>query len=250
MKRKLVAAVACRNTGSRLYGKPVQNLDIENGYRIIDYIIDSLQSISCISEIVLGISEGKENEVFIDIAKDRNLNYIVGNEVDVLARLIQCGKVSDATDIFRITSESPFLYYSPVPDLWKNHCIFNYDATFYDEIIDGCGFEIIRLEALEKSHNLGDSKHRSELCSLFIRENKGKFKINHATPPKSLFRKDLRLTVDNPEDLVLCRAVYKEFREQAPQIPLEKIIIFLDNNPSLSALTYPFTEAGYKTMYL
>ena len=83
MKRKLVAAVACRNTGSRLYGKPVQNLDIENGYRIIDYIIDSLHSISCISEIVLGISEGKENEVFIDIAKDRNLNYIVGNEVDV-----------------------------------------------------------------------------------------------------------------------------------------------------------------------
>ena len=164
--------------------------------------------------------------------------------------MIQCGKVSDATDIFRITSESPFLYYSPVLDLWKKHCAFNYDATFYDQIIDGCGFEIIRLDALEKSHNLGDSKHRSELCSLFIRENKGKFKINHATPPKSLFRKDLRLTVDNPEDLVLCRAVYKEFREQAPQIPLEKIIIFLDKNPSLSALTYPFTEAGYKTMYL
>ena len=117
------------------------------------------------------------------------MNYIVGNEVDVLARLIQCGKVSDATDIFRITSESPFLYYSPVLDLWKKHCAFNYDATFYDQIIDGCGFEIIRLDALEKSHNLGDSKHRSELCSLFIRKNKGKFKINMLHHQSHFFEK-------------------------------------------------------------
>ena len=43
MKRKLVAAIACRNTGSRLYGKPLQNLDIFNSYRIIDYIIDSIK---------------------------------------------------------------------------------------------------------------------------------------------------------------------------------------------------------------
>ena len=27
--RKLVAALACRNKGSRLYGKPLQNLDID-----------------------------------------------------------------------------------------------------------------------------------------------------------------------------------------------------------------------------
>ena len=30
MKKKLVAALACRNQGTRLYGKPVQNLDIES----------------------------------------------------------------------------------------------------------------------------------------------------------------------------------------------------------------------------
>ena len=40
MKRKLVAALACRNQGSRLYGKPLQNLDIEKGIRIIDNIVD------------------------------------------------------------------------------------------------------------------------------------------------------------------------------------------------------------------
>ena len=250
MKRKLVAAIACRNTGSRLYGKPLQNLDIVNGYKIIDYIIDSIKMLGCVDEIVLGVSEGIENEIFIDIAKQKNIKYIIGDENNVLKRLIHCGEISQATDIFRITSESPFLYYQSVESLWKEHQNNNTDAVFFDEIVDGCGFEIIKLSALIKSHEEGEDKHRSELCSLFIRENKDKFKVNQVCAPKSLYRKDLRLTVDNPEDLVVCRQVYKEFKSLAPQIPLDKIIEFLDKSPNLIQLTFPLTEEGYKSMYL
>lgn len=250
MKRKLVAAIACRNTGSRLYGKPLQNLDIINGYKIIDYIIDSIKMLGCVDEIVLGVSEGIENEIFIDIAKQKNIKYIIGDENNVLQRLIHCGEISQATDIFRITSESPFLYYQSVESLWKEHQNNNTDAVFFDEIVDGCGFEIIKLSALIKSHEEGEDKHRSELCSLFIRENKDKFKVNQVCAPKSLYRKDLRLTVDNPEDLVVCRQVYKEFKSLAPQIPLDKIIEFLDKSPNLIQLTFPLTEEGYKSMYL
>ena len=250
MKKKLVAALACRNTGSRLYGKPIQNLDVYNSYKIIDYIIDSLEMIECIDEIILGISNGIENKIFVEIANQKKLKYIVGDEIDVLKRLIMCGDTVNASDIFRITSESPFLYYQAVESLWENHITNKFDATFFDDIVDGCGFEIIKLSALKKSHKEGESKHRSELCSLYIRENKSKFKINQVSAPKSLYRKDLRLTVDNPEDLVLCRAVYNEFKEIAPKIPLEKIIFFLNKNPNLIKLTYPYTEEGYKTMYL
>ena len=41
MKRKLVAVLACRNGGSRLYAKPLQNLDEVNKVTIIQYIIDN-----------------------------------------------------------------------------------------------------------------------------------------------------------------------------------------------------------------
>lgn len=206
--------------------------------------------IECIDEIILGISNGVENKIFVEIANQKKLKYIVGDEIDVLNRLILCGDAVNASDIFRITSESPFLYYQAVESLWENHITNKFDATFFDDIVDGCGFEIIKLSALKKSHKEGESKHRSELCSLYIRENKSKFKINQVSAPKSLYRKDLRLTVDNPEDLVLCRAVYNEFKEIAPKIPLEEIIFFLNKNPDLIKLTYPYTEEGYKTMYL
>jgi len=248
--RKLVAALACRNQGSRLYGKPLQNLDVENGIRVIDNIIDGLKEIESIDSIVLAISEGEENKAFIKIAEEKSLEYIVGDEKDVLLRLILACRKSKGTDVFRVTSESPFLYFNAVNKAWDKHCKNSNDGTFYDEIIDGCGFEIIKLESLELSHKKGESRHRSEMCTLFIRENPKIFKIKRIKAPIHLNRKDLRLTVDNPEDLVICRKIFEKFCDQAPKINLEDIINFLDQNKSLKSLIYPFTEKGYKTMYI
>lgn len=250
MERRLVAAIACRNQGSRLYGKPIQNLDVEQGIRILDNVIGCLKNLGCIDEIVLGISEGIENEVFKAVAEEKGLRYVVGDQKDVLSRLVHCGRLAGASDIFRITSESPFLYFEAVEELWRRHRQEQVDATFLDDIIDGCGFEIISLRALEESHAKGTEKHRSELCTLYIREHPEAFRIVKAQPPADLIRRDLRLTVDNPEDLVVCRAVYRSFRDLAPQIPVVEIVKFLDSNPRLKELVAPFTEAGYATMYL
>ena len=64
-----------------------------------------------------------------------------------------------------------------------------------------------------------------------------------------IFRKDLRLTVDYPEDLILCREIYLTFKNFAPKFPIVKIIKYLDNNPRLKKLVDPFLEKGYSTMY-
>ncbi|MBT4764594.1 acylneuraminate cytidylyltransferase [bacterium] len=248
--RKLVAALACRNKGSRLYGKPLQNLDIENGISILDNIVACLKQIPVIDSIVLGIADGIENDVFVEYAQANDISYIRGDEEDVLERLIRCGDLEGATDIFRSTSESPFLYFDLIDEAWTQHVESNNDATFLDDIIDGCGFEILSLDALKISHNEGEDRHRSELCTLYIRENKNQFKLGYIDPPEKLARKDMRLTVDYPEDLVVCRAVYEHFKSFEPNIPLLDVVDFLDRNPQLLSLTSPFCEEGYKTMYL
>lgn len=246
--RKLVAAIACRNNGSRLYGKPLQNLDVINKITILDNIIACIKSLNVVDEIVLGISLGNDNLAFEEYAKQNDIKFIFGDEKDVLSRLISCGEIADATDILRVTSESPFMYFNELNSLWQHYIDSDLDALFMDEIIDGCGFEIISLEALKKSHELGVDRHRSELCSLFIRENKEDFNIEKVLPPKELIRKDLRLTVDNPEDLVVCRAVYCHFKDYAPKIPLFEVVKFLDLSSNYKELISPFTEAGYSTM--
>lgn len=249
MDRRLVAAVACRNQGSRLYGKPIQNLDVAKGTRILDHLISCLQTLEFIDEVILGISEGIENEVFKLLAEERGLRYVVGDQIDVLSRLIRCGELAGATDIFRVTSESPFPYFEAAESAWLEHKQGNADATFMDNIIDGCGFEIISLKALKESHAKGDSWHRSELCTLYLREHITDFHIVKLDPPAELVRKDLRLTVDNPEDLAVCRIVYGAFKTQAPRIPVKEVVQFLDAHPQLIQLIAPFTQMGYATMY-
>ena len=250
VNRRLVAALACRNQGSRLYGKPVQNLHVETGARIVDNVIQCLQSIDSIDDVILAIAEGSENNVFIDIAHQYGIGYVIGDEHDVLARLISAGEHASATDVFRVTSESPFLFFEEVDACWENYLNLNLDALFLEPIIDGCGFEIISLAALKTSHLLGSAKHRSEMCSLYIREHANSFNVLRVEPSKVFQRYDLRLTVDNPEDLVVCRHIYQALIQHAPRIPLREIVEFLDRNPDLIRLVAPFAESGYTTMYL
>lgn len=248
--RKLVCALACRNDGSRLYGKPMQNLDYENGYSVLEYMIDEIRTFDEVDDIVIGISEGKSNLCFIDFCERKGVKYIIGDEEDVLGRLIDCTELVSGTDIFRVTSESPFIYFEALADAWKEHVSGDFDITMLDNLPDGVGFELIKLDAYKKSHDQGDRRHRSELCSLFIRENKDKFKLNYFELPSYLKRTDIRLTIDHPEDLVLCRAVYQKFKALAPRIPIVEIMNFLDRNPDLKKIVEPFREEGLKTMYL
>jgi spore coat polysaccharide biosynthesis protein SpsF len=247
--RKLIASIVCRNKSTRLYGKPLQNLDIENRITILEYMINFIRTIKCYDEIVLGISEGIENLEYIEFAKRMDVPYIVGSEDDVLGRTIQCGERAQATDLTPFTSESPFTYFEALDSAWKDHVNGGFEATFLDNVPDGSGFGMLSLDALRLSHSLGDSEHR-EHCSLYIRENKEKFKIRYVDVPLELRRTDLRLTVDYPEDLVVCRAVYAQFKDKAPRIPVNEIIAFLDKNPNLKDLVDPFVDEGLKTMYL
>jgi len=69
VRKKLVAILACRNGGTRLYAKPLQNLDEQKQIKIIDYLIKSLKKKRCIDEIILSISKKKENLEYVSIAK-------------------------------------------------------------------------------------------------------------------------------------------------------------------------------------
>ena len=177
------------------------------------------------------------------------LKYVNGKESDPLGRLIQCGKKAKATDILRITVECPFPYFNLINRYWEVHKKTSADATFLENIIDGCGFEIISLSSLVQSHKKCKTKKDSEFSTSYIRKNYKKFNINKFLTPKKFNRKDLRLTVDYPEDLAVCRIIYKRFIKDAPKFKLEKIVKFLDQNPNLKSMVKPYVKKGYPTMY-
>lgn len=250
MSRRCVAILSCRNRSSRLYGKPLQNLDIEQGITVLDYMVGWIRTESCYHDIVFAIAEGIENQVFVEVANQLGVPYFVGEEEDVLGRVIACAEEFNATDVHRYTTESPFTCFELLEDAWSVHVKENFDATFLDNVPNGANFEIVSLEALKTSHKNGNSWHHTMGISLYVRENRDQFRIRFLPVADHLRRPELRLTIDYPEDLVLCRAVYEAFKEQAPRIPIADIISFLDANPHLKELVDPYVDEGLKTMYL
>ena len=240
MTRKLVAAYACRAGGSRLYGKPLQNL--ERGCTILDLLISATKEHSCIEEIVLGISEGIENEIFFQEAARHGVSYIVGDQKDVLERLIKCGQKAGATDVFRITTECPFPAWHMVDEAWKLHVEKGNDITVTDYLPEGMNFEIYTMEALERSHQNGLDEERSEYCSAYPRRKPEEFQIEVIEPLEALRRLDIRLTVDYPEDLILCRAIYNALKDKGPCIPADEVISFVDTHPEIHALVDPYVD--------
>lgn len=240
MSRRLAAALACRANGTRLYGKPLQNL--VPGVTILDQIVAAIKTFEQFDSIVLGISEGIENRVFAEYAERLGCDHLFGHPEDVLSRLIECGRQAGATDVFRVTTESPFFDYSVLDAAWDRHLDHDNDITVLDNVPAGAVFEIYTLESLERSHAEGSDADRSELCSNYARFHQERFRIDILEPQPRLRRLDLRLTVDYPEDLVLCRAVYEALEDLAPRIPLDRIVAFLDSRPDLIELVAPFNN--------
>lgn len=243
---KLVATLACRNNSRRLFGKPLQLLE---NVTVVEYIINNLKARPEIHDIVLAISEMRGNEAFIDVAEKNNIKYVLGDDRDVLLRLIRACELARGDTIYRVTTESPFGYLEGLPEAIASHQKEKADYTAHGNLPDGVMFELINLEALKKSHQQGEYKHRSELVSLYINENPDKFKKNILQIDPALRRPDYRLTIDFPEDLILCRKIIRHFGGDDKYIPYKELIGFLDQHPELRKMVENITDENYIKPY-
>jgi spore coat polysaccharide biosynthesis protein SpsF len=240
VSKSVDAILACRNGGSRLYGKPVQPLVIGN-MTILDSLIQYIRAIHSIRNIILAIAEGDENRVFVQYADNNSLPYAIGEEEDVLGRLIKAAGQYQTHYVFRTTTECPFVLYEYADSLIKEFFDGDYDWACYEETPEGTGFEVIKTEALKACHERGEKKHRSELVTLYIFENQEEFKLLKMRLPQELCRPEVRLTVDYAEDLVFCQKVYSALRRKDRLIRVEEIIKFWDEHPDLRK---PMEEIG------
>lgn len=230
---KVVAVLACRVQSERLYGKPLQLVGEKT---ILEHLIDQLKTVKRLDGIVLAISEGEENTPFIRIAEKLGLGYVVGDEIDVLGRLIKAGDKANADIILRATTECLYIYTKNIDEMINHHINTNADLTVCENLPEGAYVEIMSLNALEKSHDLGEERHKSELCTLYIFEHPEMFRIEKLIPPEKLRRPDIRITVDYPEDLIVVREIYGALSKPNKLIEVEEIIDFLDKHPEIKKI--------------
>jgi spore coat polysaccharide biosynthesis protein SpsF len=230
---RFVATLACRNRSTRLYAKPLQLLGHQT---ILEHLVKRIRRIKRLDQILLAISDGEENRVYVEYANRLGLEYVFGDEKDMQGRLIVAGDKAQASVILRITTECPFPYVENIDALLDQHLAEHADLTVCEGLPEGTYSEIISLAALKRAHQEGEDRHRSEYSTLYLCEHPEKFRLLRVTAPPHLRRPDIRLTVDYPEDLIVCRAVVEALGQGGRYFPLEEIISYMDAHPAVKAV--------------
>lgn len=227
--------VTARMASSRLPGKAIALL---HGRPLISHLLERMASIWGAARVVLATSAASENEVLIELAGKLGVAGFVGDEEDVLGRHIAVSRMFGAQHLVRVTGDNPLTDRGLIRQLSRRHMEAGADYTYVpgEALLMGILPEVVSMRALEQSHRDGEDRHRSELVTLYIKENPTLFSICREALPDALNRPQYRLTVDEPEDLKLMEAVFDRLHEPGKILDTAQALRLLDAEPSLRAV--------------
>jgi spore coat polysaccharide biosynthesis protein SpsF (cytidylyltransferase family) len=208
-KNKIAIFLAARSGSQRLPGKHFLNINLD--LKIIDLCILRIKKAKLVKKIFLCTTKKKKDLRFKEICIKHDINFFIGNEKNVLKRLIDCARENSIKTIVRITGDCPIIDPELVDKCIELHFKRKTDYTTNTlqlSFPDGLDVEVINLSALIKSQKISNTLHNREHVTPFIRESKLFKKRNYKN---SLDYSNRRWTLDNFKDYRYLKKVVKYF---------------------------------------
>jgi spore coat polysaccharide biosynthesis protein SpsF (cytidylyltransferase family) len=227
--------VSARMASSRRPGKALADLA---GRPLLEVLLDRMQAVRGVTGVVLATSLREENDVLAEVADRLRIRVFRGDEDDVLRRHLDCARFLGAHHVVRVTGDNPLTDVETAEALVAQHLAEGADYTYVpgDALLMGILSEVISTEAMARAWDRGDARHRSELMTLYMKENPAEFRIALGTLAADLYRPRYRLTVDEPEDVALMQALFARLARPGHRVTTREAIALLDADPSLAAL--------------
>jgi glutamate-1-semialdehyde 2,1-aminomutase len=182
---------------------------------MIEILLARLSKSKELDTIIVVTSDHPRNDELHSVIENLGYQCTRGSENDVLSRYYDAAKLVGADVVVRITADCPVID----PEL-VDECIKKYRISQVDYLSnnnpptypDGLDVEVMSFESLAIAHNEANSMFDREHVTPFIR-NSDKFSKICVRCSEDL--SDIRLTVDEPEDICVIRNIYEHF---APNI--------------------------------
>jgi spore coat polysaccharide biosynthesis protein SpsF len=150
-----------------------------------------------------------------------------GSEDDVLARVTGAIQRIGTDVVVQMTADNP-LYCPEVIDAQ----ISMFLAGGYDYVGDnveptypvGCGAKIFRAELLAELNRWCEDPAVREHVSLYFYEHPERYRVGTLRAPPDLQWPDLRVTVDEPDDLAFARAVYERLQVYGENLTYPRLV--------------------------
>jgi spore coat polysaccharide biosynthesis protein SpsF (cytidylyltransferase family) len=229
--KKVLAVIQARYESSRFPGKILKRI---NNLTILEILIRRLQKSKNITKLILACSNNKKDKEIIKICHKLNIRCFVGDEDNVLKRFYYAAKKYKIKNIVRITSDCPLIDYTIVDKVIEYFLSkkVDYASTDSKTFPDGMDVEVFSFNALETAYKMGVSKSDKEHVTQFIINN-SKFKKIYLKNYKDY--SFLRLTLDEPIDLILIKKIFGYFNKNI-FFSLKDIIFLYNKNKKLFSI--------------
>ena len=230
-----LVVVSARMASSRAPGKALAPLA---GRPLLEVLLARMAAAQGTDGVVLATSTNPENDALQALADRLGLPVFRGDEDDVLGRHVQCARRFRAEHVVRVTGDNPLTDLETLEGLVALHRREGADYTYVpgDALLMGILPEVISTRALEWSWSRGETRHRSELVTLYIKENPSAFRIATGELPEGLYHPEYRLTVDEPEDVRLMQEIFARLDRPGHVVTTREAVALLDREPALAAI--------------
>jgi spore coat polysaccharide biosynthesis protein SpsF len=233
---KVVSTIEARMRSSRLPGKVLRPIV---GKPMLELLIERLRRARRINQIVVATTDNPADDAIEQLARRLDIVCFRGSEEDVLDRVLRAAQSVAADVIVEITGDCPLV--DPEVVDWL---VTVYLANDYDYVAnvlkrtypDGLDAQVFATSVLAEVARLTQDPADREHVSLYIYERPEHYKLYNVESGLPEQYRDVRLTLDTPEDLELIAAIYSELYPKNPAFTLNDVLRLLDRRPELRAV--------------
>ena len=210
-KLKIAVIIQARVNSSRMPGKVLEKIKNKN---LLEIIYLRLKKSKKIHNIRFAIPKHSSEKKLRNYLTNNKLPFFEGSEKDVLDRYYKCAKKYNYDHIIRVTCDCPLIDSSLIDTMYlifkekKLDFICNYSPPTFP---DGLDISIFTFNTLKKAWRNSKSKFDREHVVTYILNNKN-FKQENFKNHLDLSLD--RWTVDEPEDLIVIKNIFKRFKNK------------------------------------
>jgi spore coat polysaccharide biosynthesis protein SpsF len=242
---RATAIIQARVGSSRLPGKVLSQLAC--GMSVLEYTIARCRLSRRLVDVGVATTERSDDDEVVRMAERLGVPVHRGSEHDVLDRYVRAAQCFGADPVVRITADSPLVDPANIDEVIDNFEASPADYVGVDGYPLGLGIaECASAAALQRARALtrSDEPRYREHVTTYLICHPEQFTVRILIADEKLRRPELRLTIDEPPDLVVTRRVAEHF---APRIAysIAEIIAFLDTHPEVVAINAHVRQRSY-----
>ncbi|MEA1942607.1 MAG: glycosyltransferase family protein [Pseudomonadota bacterium] len=230
----LAVIVQARAGSSRLPRKVLEPLGAKC---VLDRVLDRCGRIAAADRVVCAIPEGAADDDIAEAARAAGADVFRGSETDVLARYAGAARAAGATGVVRITSDCPFIDPDVVDQLvalFRDSGADYANNTLLPGFPRGLDCEVVSMAWLERAEADATDPAEREHVTAWIRNSPG-LRLACLKGPGGTAAGG-RWTLDYPEDLAFCRAVFERAGEAAADMGFPALAALCEDHPDLAAI--------------